>query len=136
MYRLEIDRLAPGFRLTAPQQINIPLGGKSDVKFTLLRSGGFTGPVTVSTEGLPAGTSTVGDWTIPEGKNELVVTLQSEATAEVVARVIRFQGRATVAGTEISHPARTQFSGNLAPAVTVRTPADRESAGGNYAGTV
>lgn len=115
VYRLEINRLAPGFRLTAPQQINIPLGGKSDVKFTLQRSGGFTGPVTVSAEGLPAGTSTVGDWTIPEGKNELVATLQSEATAEVVARVIRFQGRATVAGTEFSRPARVQFSGNLAP---------------------
>lgn len=115
VYRLEIDRLAPDFRLIAPQQINVPLGGKSDVKFTLLRSGGFTGPVTVSTEGLPAGTSTAGDWTIPEGKNELVATLQSEATAEVVARVIRFQGRASVAGTEFSRPARVQFSGNLAP---------------------
>jgi hypothetical protein len=115
IYRLEIDRLEPDFRLIAPQQINVPLGGKADIKFTLQREGGFTGPVAVSVEGLPSGTMAAGDWTIPEGKNELLATLQSEATAEVVARVIRFQGRATVAGTEVSHPARTQFSGNLAP---------------------
>lgn len=115
VYRLEIDRLAPDFRLTAPQQINLPLGGKADVKFTLQRKGGFTGPVTVSVDGLPSGTMAAGDWMIPEGKNEFVATLKSGATADVVARVVRFEGRASVAGTEISHPARTQFSGNLAP---------------------
>lgn len=115
VYRLEIDRLAPDFRLTAPQQINLPLGGKADVKFTLQRKGGFTGPVAVSVDGLPSGTMAAGDWTIPEGKNEFIATLKSGATADVVARVVRFQGRASVAGTEVSHPARTQFSGNLAP---------------------
>ena len=115
VYRLEIDRLAPDFRLTAPQQINVPLGGKADVKFTLQRSGGFMGPVAVSVEGLPSGTMAAGDWTIPEGKNDLVATMQSGATADVVARVIRFEGHATIAGTEVIRPALTPFQGNLAP---------------------
>ena len=114
VYRFEIDRAVPDFRLTLPQQIEVPLAGKVEVKIAAQRLGGFAGPIAVTVEGLPAGSTATGDWTIPEGKNELTATIEAAADADVVAGVIRFQGQATIAGAEVTHPAAVSFGGNLA----------------------
>lgn len=114
-FRLEIDRLSPDFRLSMPQQLNASLGGKVDVKIALQRLGGYTGPVSISVDGLPAGTTATGDWTIPADKNELVGTLTVASDADVVARVIHFTGTAEINGTKVSHSAQTPFIGNLTP---------------------
>ena len=115
VYRLEVNRLAPDFRLMAPLQIDLPLAGKVDVKLTVQRLAGFNGPIAVTADGLPRGAAASGEWTIPEGKNELTATITAAADADVVASVVRFQGKASINGAEIVHPADVQFEGSLAP---------------------
>ena len=114
-YRLAIARDAPGFRLLVPQKIDVPRGGKLDLKLQLERLGGFTGPVTVLAQGLPPGVTTKVDWLIPEGQHELVIPLEAAAEAEVTASHMLFTGSAKVGETEVQLAATTPLTGNLCP---------------------
>ena len=115
IYRLAIERAAPGFRLMVPQKIDVPLGGKLDLKLQVERLGGFTGPVTVLAQGLSKGVTAKGDWLIPEGKAEVVVPLEAAADAEVTTCQMVFTGSAKVGDTEVSVPATSPLTGNLCP---------------------
>ncbi len=115
IYRLQIQRRAPDFSLTVPQQISLPLGGKADLTVHAVRTGGFNGEIVLSAEGLPAGVTQEGAWTIPADKNELAVAIHAAPDADVVARSIRFRGTGTLGNAAITRHAMAAASGNLCP---------------------
>lgn len=123
VYRLQMQRQTPDFSLTVPQQINLPLGGKADITVQAARLGGFADPIALSAEGLPEGVTAAGDWTIPAGKNELKVALQSATDAAVVACPIQFRGTATIGGASVTRPATAMAAGNRCP----RSPLDQRT---------
>ena len=124
LYRLQIRRRKPGYSLTVPQQVNLPLGGSADLTVKAARSGGFDGEIALAAEGLPQGVTAEGPWTIPAGKNEAKVTLQASHDAAVVARVIRFVGTAQRGASQVRETAAAAAAGNLCP----RSPAAQQIA--------
>lgn len=115
IYRLSITRGLPDFSLTAPQQINLPLGGKTEIAVQATRRGGWDGEITLAAQGLPPGVSTAGEWKIPAGAAEAKIALQSAADAAVIAAVIEITGTAAVGETSVTRTAKAVAAGNLAP---------------------
>jgi hypothetical protein len=115
VYRLQIERRSPDFSLTVPQQINLPLGGKTDVTVQAVRSGGFAGEIVLSAEDLPAGVTPQGEWTIPAGKSVLKVAIQAAPDAAVVAGMIQFRGTAQIGEATVTRQATAVAAGNLCP---------------------
>ena len=121
LYRLQIRRSVPDFSITVPQQINVPLSGKVEVPVQVMRSGGFDGEIVLAVEGLPAGVSATGAWTIPAGTNELKVVIEAVADAAVVAGALQFRGTGKIGDVMVTRPATAVAAGNLCP----RSPADQ-----------
>jgi hypothetical protein len=115
LYRLQIERIEADFALTVPQQVNLPLGGKTEVTVQAVRSGGFDGAIVVSVEGLPDGVTARGELTIPPGKNELKIVLQAASGAAVVARPIQFRGTSKIRNGSATRLAFATAGGNLCP---------------------
>lgn len=122
IFRLALRRQSPGFTLHMPQQIKLPSGGKTTVKISADRTGGFDGPITITPVGLPAGVQATGEWTIPAGKNNLNGTLEASPNAAVVAASIAIQGTAELNGKTVTKQAGAAVAGNLCP----RGPTDAE----------
>ncbi|MCA9058504.1 MAG: PPC domain-containing protein [Planctomycetaceae bacterium] len=114
-YRLLLQPELPGFELTAPQAINLPLGGKTSVEFQLHRRGGLTDAVTITAAELPQGVTLEGDATIPEGKDKGKFTLVAAADAKIRTSRVQFQGTALIDGTAQTVVAQVPAAGNLAP---------------------
>ncbi|MGB0740001.1 MAG: hypothetical protein ACPGXX_08000 [Planctomycetaceae bacterium] len=89
--RMQVRKLLPGLRLTAPQQITLPSGGTTEVRFDLKRHGGLDIPVTIVAENLPPGVTAVGDWVIPAGANQLRAKLESSGDSVVTAAAVQFR---------------------------------------------
>jgi len=116
LYHLQIRRSSPDFSLTLPQQqINVPLGGKTEVAVQAVRFGGFDGEIVLTAEGLPPGVSPLGDWTIPAGKNELKVVIQAAPDAAVVAGAIQVRGAGKIGDATAIRQATAVALGNLCP---------------------
>ncbi len=79
--------LAPGTRMLWFARIN--------------RLNGFDGPVTLGTEGLPAGVEMT-PATIPAGMNDCAVILSAKEDAEIDASLVRIFGTATIPGDDES----------------------------------
>lgn len=112
-FRIEVRPQSPGFTLGIPQTVAVPLGGKAGLKVTIERTGGFTGPIAITAEGLPRGTQPAGDWTIPEGKGEATLSLEAAADADVTAARIRITGTADIGGKPIAQEAVARGDGPL-----------------------
>lgn len=112
-FRIEVRPQSPGFTLGVPQTVAVPLAGKAGLKVTVGRTGGFTGPVAITAEGLPRGTQPAGDWTIPEGKGEATLSLEAAADADVTAARIRITGTADVGGKALAQEAAVRGDGPL-----------------------
>lgn len=82
--RVSVQPLEPGFRVTAPQQLAAPIGGKFSWKFTAERNG-YDGPIQLEFAGLPAGIAAPTEAVIPEKKSSLVVSLEVPADAPAAA---------------------------------------------------
>lgn len=95
-YRVAIDSYQPGFSLAVEtDRFNAPQGGVFVGKVTSARRD-YAGPITLSLEGAPAGTTLVGN-VIAENANETVLraTLPPTATAGQWA-ALRVVGQATI----------------------------------------
>jgi Bacterial pre-peptidase C-terminal domain len=128
-YRLKIDRpnRAADFQLKLPANAsNLERGTVTTIPIAIERLGGFTGPVTLEVEGLPADVKVLGRQPATGGKGE--IRLKASRQAKVVTAAVVVRGKAMVAGktlvrtaafpTEPSDPPIEQ----LAVAVTVPTP--------------
>jgi hypothetical protein len=85
---------APDFRITAsPDAINVARGQTVMVTVTVDRRGGFSAPVTVRAEGLPAGVTSA-PVIIPSGQNSGTITLTAPAEGALAVSPIRIVGEA------------------------------------------
>ena len=115
IYRLELRRPRPDFRLQAMQRVNILIGGKVDLVVKARRTGGFTGSIALSVEGLPAGFVIPQNLVIPADKNELAIPLQVGAAAVAAAGLVQVIGVAQINDSRVSHVALSTASGSLCP---------------------
>ncbi|MDX1970362.1 MAG: hypothetical protein SFV23_24545 [Planctomycetaceae bacterium] len=113
VFRLQLERRPPGFTLTAPQVVHLPLGGRFDVPVQAVRHAGFDGEIALAVEGLPDGVTLDGLGVIPAGKNDAKITLLAAADAAVVAAPLRFRGSAQIGGSTVSVVASGMAAGNL-----------------------
>jgi hypothetical protein len=84
-YRLLIEQPQEGFDITVQSQLALPLGSPGKLPLKVVRKAGFKGAIPVSVAGLPEGVTASADISIPEGKDELVVELASQADAPAAA---------------------------------------------------
>jgi hypothetical protein len=115
VYRLQVEKPAPDFALSAPQQINVPSAGKAELTVQAKRTGGFDAPIALAVDGLPAGVTIEGELAIPPGKSEAKLTLVAAADAAVVASSLTIGGTAMLADKQLVRVATANAAGNLAP---------------------
>lgn len=100
-YRLKVSLIEPDFRVSiATDKLAPPIGGTIGLPVTVERIGGFSGPVDVRVEGLPAGVACTGG-VIPIGKNSVELTLTSAVDAAPSTTEVRVIGSATIGGKPI-----------------------------------
>jgi hypothetical protein len=84
-----------------PSSLSLDQGSQGEVTVSVSRSGGFTGSVSLSVEGLPTGVSAGSDLTVPGDSSSLTVPLTAAANAASGS------GSVTVRGTAGQLPAQT-----------------------------
>jgi hypothetical protein len=115
VFRLSVERAAPDFRLQAPQNFSVQLGGSAELVVKAIRSGGFKDAIPLTFTGLPEGVSVPADAAIPAGAGEVKVPLRCAADAPATASLAGITGTATIDGKAITHPALAAAAGNLVP---------------------
>ncbi|MEX0819458.1 MAG: hypothetical protein WD070_07685 [Pirellulaceae bacterium] len=115
-YRLAVRHAEPGFTLSGPEFVNLPLGGKTPLTFKATRAGGFKDPIHLRIEGLPDGVS-IGETIIPAGKNDVKIELSATETAGSIAKLLHVSGRAAIGEQDVTK----QFDPVLL-AVTMKPP--------------
>ena len=119
VYRLEIVRPQPNFRLRVPQKHNVVQGGNSELTVQVIREDGFSGPIRVSMTDLPAGMTLPQELIIPENKGELKVTLSAAEDLPATASLVTVTGVATINDRNVTHTAGTLTSVGLSKKVLV-----------------
>lgn len=115
VYRLSLVELTPSFQLTTAQQVVVPIAGKAELAIKAVREAGFSGEVQLRVEGLPEGVTVPAELKIPEGKNDLKITLEAAEDAASTAAMIRVIGSATVNDQTMKRIATAPATGNLCP---------------------
>ncbi|MBL8826125.1 MAG: PPC domain-containing protein [Planctomycetaceae bacterium] len=115
IYRVEIAPYAAGFALTLdvdaktkiePEPFNPPKGGAFTTKVVATRRG-YTGPITLSVEGLPEGAKYTNN-VIAEAKNDTLLTVTVPETLEPGKFYpVKIVGKATIDKQEVSAVAST-----------------------------
>ncbi len=106
-YRLSIERPQEDFKVTAPDHLSVLLGTSTKVSITVVRRGGFQGPINLMVEGLPIGITVPSNLMIPENKSELAVEFTCAADAPVSASLIKLTASATMNGSMVTQPVKT-----------------------------
>ena len=114
-YRLSVRRRQPGFGLTGPQQLLLPIGGKAELVIKAVRYAGFKEAIRIRIDGLPAGISVPNDLTIKPDQGELKIPLETVGKTACAASLIKVTGMAVVDGTPLSVSLQTGAGGNLCP---------------------
>jgi hypothetical protein len=91
-YRIEVEELKRGYRLTAPQLVSGELGEKASIAVTLVPLATFKEDVTLRVDGLPPGVTVDGEAKIPAGKNKATINLAIAKESKVQAAVIKISG--------------------------------------------
>ncbi|HSG70412.1 MAG TPA: hypothetical protein VLA12_08350, partial [Planctomycetaceae bacterium] len=102
LYRLAIRTSRPGFELSVPELIGVPLGGKATLSLKAQRTGGFKSAISVSASHLPEGVSVPEMLVIPEGQSELKIEISVSEQAAAVAGLVTFRGEASLGGSDSS----------------------------------
>ena len=96
VYHIEAEPARPDFQLTCDgDKAMIGRGGRVAWYVQLTRTGGFTGPVTIEAEGLPAGV-TASALTIQPGQTQGVLVLSAAPDAALAVAPVRLRGTAQV----------------------------------------
>jgi len=125
-YRLIVQPAKPGFTLSGPELVNLPLGGKVQLTINATRVGGFDNPITLQVARLPAGVTAPDELIIPEKKNVLKVELSGAADAGTAASLLRVTGTARVGESDV-----TQLLDPILLAVTMKVPYSIDAEGKN-----
>ena len=79
-YRLKVLPALADFRLTfTPDAPLVPLGGRVPVLVGVERKNGFSGSIALEWSQLPAGLRSAGEMVIPAGRNQALLTLETDA---------------------------------------------------------
>lgn len=115
-FRFSFTTAEEGFQVSAPQRINLPLGGKANWKVSVQRLGGFAGALKLKLDGLPAGVTAPDEISIPAKKNQTTIALQCAPDALVVAAPIRLTAQVEEEGKPPGETVVVRFpaDGNLA----------------------
>jgi hypothetical protein len=117
IYRLAVQTAKPDFQLSMSELHAVPISGSAVLVIKAERTGGFTGPIAVTIEGLPEGVSIPENAEIPEKKNDLKLTISATADTGTIARMITLTGTAT-----INDKATTHTPEPVLLAVTMKPP--------------
>ncbi len=114
-FRLTAERARADFELRTVQRLNVPTGGKADLKITVTRQGGFQGPIRVRLHNLPPGFLGAPETIIPAGAPQISVPISLDGRAAVTAGMARAEGTADIAGTTVTHSVLVPAEGSLSP---------------------
>jgi hypothetical protein len=104
-YRLRVSPPQPGFELRlVPATVNIRAGGTVPITVYALRKDGFTNDIALALTDAPPGFLLSGA-RVPPGQDQIRVTLTAPATERAEPFSLRVEGRATIRGREVVHPA-------------------------------
>jgi hypothetical protein len=104
-YRLRISPPRPDFDLrVVPSSITARAGATVPVTVYALRKDGFSGEIELALNAAPKGFM-LGGGRVPEGEDRVRLTLTVPPTADQELFSLRLEGRATIEGQEVSHPA-------------------------------
>ncbi|WP_342750752.1 PPC domain-containing protein [Termitidicoccus mucosus] len=102
-YRLSIAPAQPDFELRVmPDNLSVPAGGNVVVQLKAFRIDGFDGEVNLHVEGLPPGFALSGA-TIPEGRDNAILTLAAPRDASPGVYKPRFWADAAIGGKTVRH---------------------------------
>jgi hypothetical protein len=96
IYRLSIMQPSPSFEIVVPDFINIPIGGKADLKVTPVRLGEFDGTIELVLEGLPQEVTATADAKIEAKQKMGKVTLTAAENGSSKAFQATLVARATL----------------------------------------
>lgn len=126
IYRLVIRQAEPGFQLSVPESQSVLIDGSAVLAVKAERTGGFTGPIAISVDGLPEGVSIPEDAIIPEKKNDLKLKLSAGSDAGTSARMVTVTGQATIEEESVTHTPEP-----VLVAVTMKPPFSIDAEGKN-----
>jgi hypothetical protein len=106
-YRLSFAKPTEDFSLTMPDLLSVPLGAQGKLPVTVVRRGGFVGPINLALDGLPAGISAPEDLAVPEGKNDLMIDVTCAADAAATANLVKVTASATMNGVAVSRTVKS-----------------------------
>lgn len=126
IYRLAVRKATPGFRLSTPELLAVPINGSAVLAVKAERFGGFAGPIAISMDGLPAGVSIPEGAAIPEKKKDLKLKISAVEDVGTVARMVALTGSALIAEKPVTHSPEPTLL-----AVTMKPPFSIDAEGKN-----
>ena len=126
VYRLAVHKATPGFRLSTPERLAVPINGSAVLAVKAERIGGFTGAIAISIDGLPAGVSIPVGSEIPEKKNDVKLKISAPAGVGTVARMVTLTGSAVIAEKSVTHSPEATLL-----AITMKPPFSIDAEGKN-----
>lgn len=114
-YLLTVGPQKSDFALTMEQSLPIVIGGKKEWTIKTERRGGHEAEIALEIIGLPEGVSISGDRKIPNGKNEVKLTVEVASTAKAVAVPLRIVGESSIEGQAIRRQAFASITKSIAP---------------------
>ncbi len=104
-YRLRISSPRPDFELRiVPSGINARAGSTLPITVYAMRRDGFSGEIALELKDAPRGFTLSGNQ-VPAGQDQVRLTLTVPATAQKEPLALHVEGRATIGGRQVSHPA-------------------------------
>lgn len=116
-YRLSIEPPQPDFSLKVPENLSVPINGKTPLSLTVIRHQGFTEAINVKIEGLPPGITAPDNLIVAKGANDLKIELTSGADVASTAHLITVSGSSQI-GDKLS----TRSAGQVLIASTMKPP--------------
>ncbi len=102
-YRLRVSPPRPDFDvLASPSSLDVPTGRATVVALHVVRRDGYDGPVDVTLDGAPPYLTLAGA-RIPAGRDRVLATLSTSASARTEPVTLHLVARATVDGREVAH---------------------------------
>jgi len=104
-YRLRISAPRPDFALRVmPSSLNARAGNPVSATVFALRKDGFSEPISIQLKDAPAGFK-LGNTVVPANTNQVKIALTAPLAPQAEPVTLKLEGRATVNGSEIVHPA-------------------------------
>ena len=106
-YRLSFEKPREDFALAIPDLLSVTLGTTAKLPVTVVRRGGFKGPMALTIDGLPEGVTVPENLVVPEDKNDLTIDVTCAPDAAASARLVNITAIATINGAAVNRPVKS-----------------------------